>query len=107
MTVTSHLLHEPCKFNKCEQIVFLFFAIQSDFVYPLMFRRIAQPLGCTMNRILITKQSAAIILASSLLTVKAEAGGFEGKTMRDPFPNRSVERGLVLGKGWFQIYYTF
>ena len=23
--------------------------------------------------------------------------------MRDPFSNRSVERGLVLGKGWFQI----
>ena len=56
-----------------------------------------------MKRILIMKQSIAVLLASSLLTVNAEAGGFEGKTMRDPFPNRSVERGLVLGKGWFQI----
>jgi len=38
------------------------------------------------------------------LTIQTtQAGGFEGKTMRDPFSNRSVERGLVLGKGWFQI----
>ena len=56
-----------------------------------------------MKRILIMKQSFAMLLVSSLLTVNAEAGGFEGKTMRDPFPNRSVERGLVLGKGWFQV----
>jgi hypothetical protein len=63
----------------------------------------AQPLGCNMNRILHNTQRLAVISVAALFSVNAEAGGFEGKTMRDPFSNRSVERGLVLGKGWFQI----
>ena len=44
-----------------------------------------------------------LLIGGLLLSSNALAGGFEGKTMRDPFSNRSVERGLVLGKGWFQI----
>ena len=44
-----------------------------------------------------------LLLGGLLFSSSAIAGGFEGKTMRDPFSNRSVERGLVLGKGWFQL----
>lgn len=44
-----------------------------------------------------------LLIGGLLLSSNAFAGGFEGKTMRDPFSNRSVERGLVLGKGWFQL----
>lgn len=44
-----------------------------------------------------------LLLSGLLFSSSAIAGGFEGKTMRDPFSNRSVERGLVLGKGWFQL----
>jgi hypothetical protein len=36
-------------------------------------------------------------------TKAAFAGGFEPKTMQEPLSNRSIERGLVLGKGWFQV----
>ena len=44
-----------------------------------------------------------LLIGGLFFSSSAFAGGFEGKTMRDPFSNRSVERGLVLGKGWFQI----
>ena len=44
-----------------------------------------------------------LLISGLFFSSSAIAGGFEGKTMRDPFSNRSVERGLVLGKGWFQI----
>lgn len=33
----------------------------------------------------------------------AHAGGFDAKTMRDPLSAREVERGLVVGKGWFNL----
>ena len=42
-------------------------------------------------------------IATMTMISDAQAGGLEGKTMRDPISNRSLERGLVLGKGWFQI----
>jgi len=63
----------------------------------------AQPMGCNMKRFFRLKQSIFAFGAMTLFATQAEAGGFEGKTMRDPFSNRSVERGLVLGKGWFQV----
>ena len=33
----------------------------------------------------------------------AWAGGFEPKTMLDPMSSRSIDRGLVLGKGWWEF----
>ena len=33
----------------------------------------------------------------------AHAGGLEPKTMQDPFKTHSIERWLVLGKGWFEL----
>ena len=48
-------------------------------------------------------QNLLLLGVTLFYTTDVHAGGFEGKTMRDPFSNRSVERGLVLGKGWFQV----
>ena len=48
-------------------------------------------------------QGLLLSCLTMLSATEANAGGFEGKTMRDPLSNRSVERGLVLGKGWFQF----
>lgn len=56
-----------------------------------------------MMRTFVTATSVLLCGAAAFYAGDAHAGGFEGKTMRDPFSNRSVERGLVLGKGWFQI----
>ena len=102
----SHLLHKVHKFNTTYPIAIYSDAISRfDFLEgnPDILSEIAQPMGCNMKRILLSKQIFIISMIGTLFATSAEAGGFEGKTMRDPFSNRSVERGLVLGKGWFQI----
>ena len=48
-------------------------------------------------------RSLSLYLGLALACNAAYAAGFEAKTMRDPFANREVERGLVLGKGWAQF----
>jgi hypothetical protein len=48
-------------------------------------------------------RSLSLYLGLAFLGSTALAAGFEAKTMRDPFANREVDRGLVLGKGWAQI----
>jgi hypothetical protein len=49
------------------------------------------------------RQITLLLLGICFTGAQAYAGGLEAKTMRDPFSNRSNERGLVLGKGWFQV----
>lgn len=48
-------------------------------------------------------RSLSLYLGLALVGSTAYAAGFQAKTMRDPFANREVDRGLVLGKGWAQI----
>jgi hypothetical protein len=48
-------------------------------------------------------RSLSLYLGLAFAGSTAYAAGFEAKTMRDPFANREVDRGLVLGKGWAQI----
>ena len=48
-------------------------------------------------------RSLSLYLGLAFIGSSAFAAGFQAKTMRDPFANREVDRGLVLGKGWAQI----
>ena len=48
-------------------------------------------------------RSLSLYLGLAFVGSTAYAAGFQAKTMRDPFANREVDRGLVLGKGWAQI----
>ena len=43
------------------------------------------------------------LFVSNLMVSDALAGGLEQKTSVSYLPNRSLQRRLVLGKGWFEI----